>query len=127
MTDIPWDHQASLIRAAGAGEQLVRHGILHQLVSGFLELSPEGQSGLLIRASGPDWTCEFDEASIRELAARPDFTGAFGRDDSEREPDDLDLTEAEDETNLVEAGVSGPSAVEGEIGRLGSEEADQLK
>ena len=127
MSDIPWNHEASLIRTTGAGdEELVRHGILQQLVEGFLELAPEAQRGLLLRAAGPDWCREWDEAQIRELAAKPEATGAFGRWDSETDPDEPAMIEPEDETNLIEAGVSGPTrATDGMVGRIGSEAPDE--
>jgi hypothetical protein len=126
MSDIPWNQEASLIRTTGAGEELVRHGILQQLVEGFLELAPDRQDGLLLRAAGPDWCREWDAAQIRELAAKPEATGAFGRWDSETDPNEPDMTEAEDETTLIEAGVSGPTrATEGMVGRIGWKAPDE--
>jgi hypothetical protein len=58
MSHIPWEHESSLLRMTGAGEEVVRRDTLHQLVGHFLELPPERQRGLSIRASGPDWTRE---------------------------------------------------------------------
>ena len=107
--EIPWNHQARLLRTTGAGEESVATGVLEQLVAGFLEHPPEQQNALVLRASGPDWACEWNAEEIRELAARPEFTGAFGRWDSARDPDSADGVEAADDYNLVEAGVSGPS------------------
>jgi hypothetical protein len=126
MSDIPWNHEASLVRTTGAGEESERHGILQQLVEGFLELPPERQRGLILRAAGPDWCREWDEAEIRELAAKPEITGAFGRWDSERDPDEPALDEPEDETTLIEAGISGPTReTDGMVGRIGSEAPDE--
>ena len=102
MSNIPWEHEASLLRMTSAGEEVVRRGVLHQLVSGFLELPPERQRGLAIRASGRDWTREFDEWSIRELAARPEYRSAYGRADSQGDPASGALEE-----RLAEAGASG--------------------
>lgn len=107
MNDIPWNHEASLIRRTGGGEAVEGQGILRQLVGGFLEMSPDQQHGLFIRASGPDWAAEYDEAAIRELAAHPEYTGAYGRYDSASDPDEPALADEADET-LVESGVSGP-------------------
>ena len=97
MSNIPWEHEASLMRMTSAGEEVVRRGLLYELVGGFMELSPERQRGLAIRASGPDWTREFDEWTIRELAARPEYAGVYGRADGEGERG----------KRLVEAGASG--------------------
>ena len=47
------------------------------------------QRGLLIRAAGPDWTQEFDTDAIRELAARPEFTSAFGDGDPVTSAEDV--------------------------------------
>jgi hypothetical protein len=107
MSNIPWEHEASLLRMTSGGEEVVRRGVLHQLVGGFLELPPERQRGLAIRASGPNWTREFDEWTIRELAARPEYTGAYGRADSESDTDEPDFSDASEET-LMEMGASGP-------------------
>jgi hypothetical protein len=126
MSDIPWEHEATLMRTTGAGEEPVRHGILQQLVAGFLELPVEQQNGLILRASGPDWSREWDEAQIRELAAKPEIIGAFGRWDSETDPDEPGMREPEDETTLVEAGISGPTrGTDGMVGRIGSEAPDE--
>jgi hypothetical protein len=106
--DIPWEHEGSMLRSAAAGEELVARATLHQLVGAFLEMNPEQQRGVAIRVAGPDWTCEYVDAEIRELAARPEYSGAFGRWDSATDNDAPDQTEAASDL-LVEAGVSGPS------------------
>jgi hypothetical protein len=104
MSNIPWEHEASLLRMTSAGEEVVRRGPVHELVRGFLELPPERQRGLSIRASGPTWTRELDEWTIRELAARPEYKSAYGRDDGGRSRNDP--FDEPDET-LAEAGVAG--------------------
>jgi hypothetical protein len=106
MSNIPWEHEASLLRMTSAGEEVVRRGLLHELVGGFLELPPERQRGLAIRASGPDWTREFDEWTILELAARPEYTSTYGRSGSKGDSDVLDVSDAPEE-RLAEAGASG--------------------
>ena len=107
--DIPWDQPAHLMRITGAGEEVVRNGVVEQLVAAFVELPPDQQQGLMLRSAGADDTCEWAADEIRELAARPEMTGAFGRWDSRRDPDPDDETEAADDATLVEAGVSGPT------------------
>lgn len=92
--DIQWDHPASLMRVvrfatADDQEELVARGTVHELVGNVLEMSPEEHDGLLIRAAGSDWTREWDADAIRELAARPEYTGAAGRYDTSKDPDDL--------------------------------------
>ena len=89
MSTIPWEHESSLLRMTGSGEEVVRRDALHQLVGHFLELPPERRRGLSIRASGPDWTREFDEWTIPELAARPEYESAYGRNDSDPEGPDF--------------------------------------
>jgi hypothetical protein len=106
MSNIPWEHEASLLRMTSAGEEVVGRGVLHQLVGGFLELPPERQRGLAIRASGPNWTREFDEWTIRELAARPEYTSAYGGADSKSDTAGPDFSGAPEE-RLAEAGASG--------------------
>ena len=108
--DIPWEHEGSMLRSTSAGEELVGRGVLHQLVGAFLEMPPEQQRGVAIRISGPDWTHEYGDAEIRELAARPEYSGAFGRWDAANDPDEPDHTEAPSEV-LVEEGISGSSRV----------------
>jgi hypothetical protein len=108
--DIPWEQEGSMLRSSAAGEELVARGVLHQLVGAFLEMAPEEQRGVAIRVAGADWTCEYVDAEIRELAARPEFSGAFGRWDSATDPDEPDQTEAGSEV-LVEEGISGSSQV----------------
>jgi hypothetical protein len=101
MADIQWDSPASLMRVTDietsgeAQEQLLTQGTLHELVGAFLDLSPEQQKGLLLRAAGPDWTQEFDTDTIRELAARPEFTGAYGDYDTAELSDDPDEREVQ--------------------------------
>lgn len=75
--NIPWDSEACLVRNAGGGERIEERGDLHRLVGTFLEMTPQLQNGLAIRVSGDDWTREYSATDIRELAARPDFAGAF--------------------------------------------------
>jgi hypothetical protein len=108
--DIPWEHEGSMLRSTASGEELVARGALHQLVGSFLEMNPDQQRGVAIRVAGPDWTREYVDAEIRELAARPEYSGAFGRWDSATDPDEPDQTEAASEV-LVEEGVSGSSQV----------------
>jgi hypothetical protein len=106
--DIPWDKEGSMLRSSAAGEELVARGILHQLVGSFLDMSPEQQRGVAIRVGGPDWTSEYGDAEIRELAARPEYTGAAGRWDSTTDADEPDRTDAASGV-LVEQGISGSS------------------
>ena len=80
--DIPWEHEGSMLRSTSAGEELVGRGVLHQLVGSFLEMPAEQQRGVAIRISGPDWTREFGDAEIRELAARVRALVAQARDDA---------------------------------------------
>ncbi len=63
-------------------EELVARGTLYELVGTFLELPPSQQEGLMLRAAGPDWTEEFESEAIRELAARPEYTGVYGAYDT---------------------------------------------
>ena len=106
--DIPWEHEGSMLRSTSAGEELVARGVLYQLVGSFLQMPPEQQRGVAIRISGPDWTHEYGDAEIRELAARPDSSGAFGRWDTANDPDEKVHTDAPGEV-LVEEGISGSS------------------
>jgi hypothetical protein len=80
MMDIPWEREGSLLR--GSGEAPVTRGTLRELVGIFLEMAPEARRGAAIRVAGPDWTCEYGDAEIRELAARPEYSAALGRWDS---------------------------------------------
>lgn len=99
MTDIQWDSPAGLMRVAimatggDAIEDLVARGTVRELVGAVLEMAPDEQEGLLLRATGPDWTQEYDSDAIRELAARPEFTAAHGADDTADRPDDEDSRE----------------------------------
>ena len=96
MPDIQWDSEASLIKvtpvdtANDSFEELIARGTLYELVGAFLELPPEQQEGLLLRAAGPDWTEEFDSDAIRELAARPEYTGVYGAYDTADPREDSD-------------------------------------
>ncbi|MDP8993931.1 MAG: hypothetical protein M3N07_02950 [Pseudomonadota bacterium] len=108
MSDIPWSREASLLRRTGAGMAEEARGTLHQLVGAFIELPPEQQQGLILRTAGPEGALEYQEAEIRELAAKPEFTGAESRWDSDKDRDEPDFGEAPDET-AVEEGVSGPA------------------
>ena len=93
MTDIQWDSPAHLMRVtrfdtAEPMEEPVAQGTLTELVGAVLKMGPDGEQELLIRAAGPDWSQEFDEDAIRELAARPEFTGALPQFDTARLRDD---------------------------------------
>ncbi|WP_420138419.1 hypothetical protein [Sphingomonas sp.] len=96
MADIHWDHEASLMRvtqvdtAADAFEEWIARGTLREMVARFLELSPAQQDGLLLRASGPDWTEEYDSDAIRELAERPEYTGVYGAYDTAEPGEDTE-------------------------------------
>jgi hypothetical protein len=107
MMDTPWQHEASMTRSTAAGEALVGRATLHELVGAFLEMSPEQQRGIAIRVAGPDWTREYVDEEIRALAARPEYSGAFGHWDKAADPDGSDEAEA----LLVESGVRGSSRV----------------
>jgi hypothetical protein len=106
MTDIEWEQEGSMTRSTAAGEALVMRGNLRQLVGNFLEMNADQQRGVAIRVAGPDWTREYIDEEIRELAARPEFTGAYGRYDSES---DADAPDERDEADplVVEEGISG--------------------
>ena len=112
MTDIQWDGPAHLMRVtrfdtAEPAEELVAQGTLMELVGAVLEMGPAHERGLLIRATGPSWTQEYDEDAIRELAGRPEYTGALPQFDTARLREDPDRQEAKDvllpETALSEA------------------------
>ena len=79
--DIAWEHEGSMLRSTAAGEELVARGVLHH---------------------------EYGDAEIRELAARPEYSGAFGRWDTANDPDEKVHTDAPGEV-LVEEGISGSS------------------
>jgi hypothetical protein len=121
MTDIQWDSGASLMRVTtftttDPQEELVGRGTLRELVGAFLEMAPTAQSGLLLRAAGPDWLQEYDESEIRELAARPEYSGAHGAFDTADLPDD---PEREEEIDTL---VSGSGSSDGSAGRFGDAE-----
>lgn len=114
MPDIQWDAQASLMRVtefatADPQEELLARGTLLELVGAALEMPAARQDGLLLRAAGPDWVQEYDGDAIRELAARPEYTGAHGAFDTADLPEDPDRAEAGDEDTLIDGAVSGPS------------------
>jgi len=96
MADIEWNSEASLMRVIRVDtaddqiEELVARGTVSELVARFLELPPAGQEGLLLRATGQDWMEEFDSDAIRELAARPEFTGVYGANDGDDPFEDTD-------------------------------------
>lgn len=114
MPDIQWDSEASLMRVTGyatadATEELVARGTLLELVGEVLEMPAGQQDGLLLRAAGPDWTQEFDSDAIRELAARPEFTGAHGAFDTADLPDDPDRTAAPEGAPVIDDETSAPA------------------
>ena len=106
MTVIAWDQEGSMTRSTAAGEELVMRGALRELVAGFLAMKSDEQRGVAIRVAGPDWTREYIDAEIRELAARPEYSGADGRADNDA--DAPDRREPADPV-LVEEGISGSS------------------
>lgn len=108
MTDIPWSHEASLVRRTPAGEEEVGRGVVHQLVGAFLEMPADRQEELAMRVAGPDWAAEYGPDRIRELAAHPDYTGATGRYDSEKRAGEAEETQRGGETVLDE-GVTAPA------------------
>lgn len=79
--DIPWEREGSMLRSSAAGEGLVARGILHQLIADFLGMDPDARRGVAIRVAGPDWTLEYGDAEIRELAARPEYGQAVHGDE----------------------------------------------
>lgn len=114
MPDIQWDSEASLMRVtafatADTQEELVARGTLIELVGQALEMPADVQDGLLLRAAGPDWVQEYDGDAIRELAARPEYTGARGAYDTADLTDDPDRAGVADEDALVDGVTSGPS------------------
>ncbi len=121
MTDIQWDSQASLMRVisfatAEPQEELLGRATLHELVGAFLEMSPAAQDGLLLRAAGPDWLQEFDSDAIRELAARPEYSGGSGAFDTADLADD---PEAGEEIGVL---LTGDRSTDGVAGRFGDAE-----
>jgi hypothetical protein len=101
MPHIPWDREASLMRvtrfetSGESREELVARGTLRQLIGIVLELSPDRWQGLLLRSAGSDGAQEYDSAAIRELASRPEYTGAHGAYDTADRADDGDNREVE--------------------------------
>lgn len=109
MPEIQWDAPASLMRVIDFAttepqETLEAQGTLRELVGAVLEMAAPAQRGLLIRAAGEDWVQEYDADAIRELAARPEFTGAHGAFDS------ADLSDDPDRTDTFDIGVGGDEA-----------------
>lgn len=99
--DIQWDGSASLMRVirfatAEDEEELVARGTLRELVGAVLEMAAAAQNGLLIRVAGNGWEEEYDADAIRELAARPEYTGAYGAFDTADLAADNDRAEAGD-------------------------------
>ncbi|SFR80817.1 hypothetical protein [Sphingomonas jatrophae] len=114
--DIPWDNEASLMRVvpfetAEPMEELVARGTLHELVGQVLEMPADAQRNLLLRASGPDWTEEYDSQTIRELAARPEYTSAHGAFDTADLPRDQRPPETGPDHGLSSGQVGGPTGV----------------
>jgi len=101
MPDVQWDNDASLMRVTNFEttpdnvEELIARGTVHDLVGVFLKMPLNRQRGLLLRAAGSDWTQEFDSSAIRELAARPEYTGAHGDYDTVGLVEDPDAHEVE--------------------------------
>ena len=121
MTDIQWDSEASLMRVitfstAEPQEELVGRGIVRELVGAFLEMEPAAQDGLMIRAAGTDWIQEYDADAIRELAARPEYSGGHGAFDTADLADD---PEADEEIDVL---VSESGSSDGTAGRFGDAE-----
>jgi len=118
MPDIQWDGPASLMRVtdfatADTQEELVARGTLRELVGQALEMPAEAQDGLLLRAAGPDWVQEHDADAIRELAARPEYTGAHGAFGTADLPEDPDRAEEADGP-IVTGSVSAPAVTNAE-------------
>ena len=114
MPDIQWDHEASLMRVtafdtADTAEELVARGTVYELVGMALELPAETQDGLLLRVADADDVTEYDGDEIRELAGHPDYTSAYGDDDTAERADDGDNDELEDELPVIDGGVSAPA------------------
>lgn len=110
--DIQWDGSASLMRVirfatADDQEELVARGTLRELVGAVLEMAPEAHDGLLLRVAGSDWVEEYDADAIRELAARPEYTGAQGAFDT------ADLASDDDRAEMLAATpiAHGPSGI----------------
>ena len=72
-----------------------------------LEMSPAAQGGLLLRAAGNGWDEEYDTDAIRELAARPEYTGAHGAFDT------ADLASDDDRAGVdgEKSAAHGPSGI----------------
>jgi hypothetical protein len=122
MPDIQWDSDASLMRVttfatAEPQEELVARGTLHELVGQVLEMAPDEQNGVLLRAAGPDWVQEYDADTIRELAARPEYTGAHGAFDTADRPEDPDRA-YEGDGPIIDGDVSAPAQTDA-LGRDG--------
>jgi hypothetical protein len=118
MTDIQWDSEASLMRVipfatTDSQEELVGRGTLRELVGAFLEMPPAEQRSLLLRASGATWLQEYDESSIRELAARPEYTSAHGDFDT------ADLADDPERQEEIDVMVTADRSTDGAADRLG--------
>ena len=118
MTKIQWDSEASLMRVVTFSttepdEQLIGRGVLHELVGTFLEMKPAEQRGVLLRAAGPTWLQEFDEDAIRELAARPEYTGGHGAFDT------ADLADDPEASEEIDVMVGGDGTTDATADRFG--------
>ena len=98
MADIAWDSEASLMRVipfatTDSQEERLGHGTLRDLVGQVLAMAPADQDGLLLRTTSADTVEEYDSDAIRELAARPEYTGAYGDFDTADDADDIEGSE----------------------------------
>ena len=121
MPDIQWDSQASLMRvyrfkSTDAEETLVGRGTLRALVGLVLAMGADEQQGLMLRAAGPDWVEEFDSDAIRELAARPEYTGVDGEYDSVDRDTDAERT-VDDDAVLLADHAPDPEDVDDDAAR----------
>ena len=110
MARLDWHGEASLMRvtdfrSADTQEELVARGTLTELVGQAIGMPAAQQQGLMIRQAGADWVEEHDADTIRELAARPEFTGADGAYDTADRPHEAD---EEQGGPFIEGAVSGP-------------------
>ncbi len=107
------DTKASLMRVtrfatADDQEEHIVSGTMRELIGLVLATAPDAQAGLLLRVTHPDRTEEHDLDAIRELAARPDYTGATGAWDTAERPDDPDRAYVDDP--LAASGPGGRPA-----------------
>jgi hypothetical protein len=112
------------------GEPYARHHLHHHRSAGgtgrprhaartgrrISRTGPYGAKRLAAARAGPDWLQEYDESEIRELAARPEYSGAHGAFDTADLPDD---PEREEEIDTL---VSGSGSSDGSAGRFGDAE-----